>query len=150
MDQDLVQVWQRQGEPDRLPLQLHNDDQPGINHRLQVLRHVVELFRGERHLAPVVLPAAGVQVMDDLHLVVEVPHVQSAEGEPLPLLHRVRYPLEAVADRCLMVHLVGKHVFDLAKTVCLEKPHVVARVIAHQDIRHPVEPVDQKTVFVVD
>ena len=91
-----VEIRQRDPEPDDLTVLLGDRHQLRDHHRLELVRQVIDLVTGHRHEAPVLLPGRVVQLLDPLHLAVEVLHVQRPEGDPHPLPDQLGAPRQAL------------------------------------------------------
>jgi hypothetical protein len=143
-----VEVRQRQREGNRLARALGEDDHLGIDHGLELLRHVLDLGLGHRHEAPVLLPRRVVDLADEVDFLLEALHVHRARDDRLALadqLDAAHQPL----GRVVVVDPVGEQVLALPESRALVERAVIGRVVRHHDRRRRREAVDQGAAIVV-
>src|SRR5690606_17046194 len=83
--QRLVEVGEREREPDGFAVDLRDRAKARVDHRPELPGQMVELRIGHRHEPPVALPGAVVDVLDPRDLAREVLQVQRAQFDPLRL-----------------------------------------------------------------
>ena len=127
----------------------------GMIDRLELLGQVIDLVVGHGDEAPVLLPGAVVERLDQLDLLVEPLHVDRPEGHAHPGLHDLHRPGQPLVHRLVGAHgqvaaLVDEQVLGLPEAGVLHQLHVVGRVVRHHDGGRRVEPVHQEPALVVD
>ncbi|MEJ2668668.1 MAG: hypothetical protein P8Z81_16505 [Deinococcales bacterium] len=147
--QDLVEVRDGDRQPDGLSLVLQEERQVGLDDHLEVVGQIVELRVGATHLAPVLLPGNGVEVLEEPDLALELLHVGRPHGDVVALADAVGQALEPVGGAVADVDAPGVQVLDLGVAGALDEARVGWWVLRHHDERHGVVGVDLEARAVV-
>ena len=143
-------IRQGHGHRRRLAVDLADPGVLGAHDRLQVLAHVADLGRGHRHEAPVVRPGIIEDLDDRLQLLIEAAHLDRTKADAGALAQPLEHAPGARRRRRGDIEGVGDQVARLPVALLLDPRAVVARHVAHHQIRRRLEAVDQEAGLVVD
>ena len=153
LPEDHVEIGQRDAEADDLAVLLRDRHQLRDHHRLELLGQVVDLVVGHRDEAPVLLPGGVVELLDPLHLALEVLHVERPEGDAHAAAGSARCRAPAArapgrsAPRCRPGRPRGP--WPWRSPARSSSGDVVAGVVRHHQGRRRVEAVHQEAALVV-